>query len=335
MEVMFESSNYAVEFDAFMRHFMTVQTGEIPKVNEVYSAFKNWILSNKLDRPEIAVRLHRYANYYTRIFLGRETDPELFASFADLVRLEATVTAPFLLEVYHDFLESGLLAKSDVLQLVHLIESYLIRRTVCSVPTNTLNSTFATLAKFIDRERYVESIQARFMVMGGNTRFPTDSEVAQIWPERDLYSTPKRLRYMLERLNNWGYNETNNTDNLSIEHILPQGLPLPQWWSESLGEDAITIRNKYVHTIGNLTLTGYNSELSNQSFVKKRDIAGGFRESAIRLNKILTTKATWGENEILERAQLLWKRASEIWKYPDDRREGTILSSQTLEWHCA
>ena len=317
MEQMFPLSSYSTEFDAFMRHFLTVHLGEIPKIGEVYNAFKNWIISNSLDRTAIANQLSVYADYYTRIFLEREPDPQLRTAFRDLVRLDATVTAPFMLEIYRDYASGQLLTKQELLHVVHLVEGYLIRRTICSVPTNTLNSTFASFFKSVEKHRYVESIEARFVMMGGNQRFPTDAEVEQIWPERDLYSTPKRLRFILERLNNWGYNETNSMDSLSIEHILPQGIPLPQWWAEALGNNAQEIRDKYVHTIGNLTLTGYNAELSNQSYLKKRELPGGFRESAVRLNKFLVDKDSWGEKEILERAQHLWQRAKNIWAFPE------------------
>jgi predicted transport protein len=120
----------------------------------------------------------------------------------------------------------------------------------------------------------------------------------------------------LSRLENWDNKSVVSLDNLTIEHIIPQNPHLSSDWITVLGSDWSEIQKKYLHTIGNMTLTAYNSEMSDSSFDEKLDMVGGFKESALRLNKYVVSQKTWAEPQVNERAALLGEVAKKAWPYP-------------------
>jgi len=126
-----------------------------------------------------------------------------------------------------------------------------------------------------------------------------------------------RCGYILGRLENWDNKSAVILDNLTIEHIIPQNPNLCADWIASLGNDWSEIQKKYLQTIGNLTLTAYNSEMSDSPFTDKLAMDGGFRESALRLNKYVVTQTTWGEPQVTHRATLLGEIAKKAWPYPN------------------
>ena len=146
-------------------------------------------------------------------------------------------------------------------------------------------------------------------------RFPNDEEFVTELKYKDLYNFRNRT-YWLRRLENYDRKERVNVSEYTIEHILPQNTNLNQDWVQALGPDWQKIQQKYVHTIGNLTLTGYNAEYSDKFFTDKRDMKGGFKESPLKLNRGLANLDTWNEEKILQRAESLSKEALNVWKYP-------------------
>ncbi|GIV76422.1 MAG: hypothetical protein KatS3mg050_0816 [Litorilinea sp.] len=318
MELAFGQEAYGVHFDAFMRHYLTIRTEEIPKVREVYEAFKAYA-----RRPEVAaqgvdalvVDIQRFAGYYCAMALGREEDKALAAAFRDLRELKVDVAWPFLLELYDDY-HRGILSHEDFLQAVRLVESYVFRRAVCAIPTNSLNKTFATFRRALDKSRYLESIQAHFLLLPSYRRFPRDAEFERELKVRDLYNFRNRS-YWLRRLENYGRKEPVPVDEYTIEHILPQNENLSPAWRQALGPDWKRIQETWLHTLGNLTLTGYNAEYSDRPFLEKRDMPGGFRESPLRLNQGLGQVEVWNEAAIQARADRLARLALEVWPAPE------------------
>jgi len=102
----------------------------------------------------------------------------------------------------------------------------------------------------------------------------------------------------------------------TIEHIMPQNPNLSPEWRRDLGPNWEEVHKTCLHTLGNLTLTRYNSELSDRPFREKRDMEGGFADSPLRLNKGLAKLETWNEQEIAKRAEALANQALEVWEYP-------------------
>jgi len=317
MEVDFGQEGYAIHFDSFMRHYLTLKTGEIPKVGEVYDAFKQYARASKVAEAGVealVADIRIFAGYYCAMALGSEEDADLKTAFHDIRELKVDVAYPFLLELYGDY-ATQVLTKGELLQAARWVESYVFRRAVCGIPTNSMNKTFATFARAFKKDRYLESIQAHFLLLPSYRRFPADDEFEKEFRGKDLYNFRSRS-YWLRRLENYDRKERVPVDEYTIEHILPQNENLSSQWKADLGEEWKRIQKTWLHTLGNLTLTGYNPELSDRPFIEKRDMKGGFAESPLRMNQDLGKLDRWTEDGICERAATLAARAIGVWAAP-------------------
>lgn len=317
MEVEFGQESYGSHFDAFMRHYLTVKTGEIPRQDAVYAAFKTHVKSSAAAGSGVEAwvkDIREFASYFCAMALGAETDTTLKLEFQDLRELKVDVAYPFLLELYHDY-ATGVLPKADFASAVRLVEAYVFRRAICTIPTNSLNKTFATFGKALKKDRYLESVMAQLLVLPSYRRFPSDDEFRRDMQVRDLYNFRSRS-YWLRRLENFGRKERVPVDEYTIEHILPQNENLSPAWKESLGPDWQRIQETWLHTLGNLTLTGYNSEYSDRAFSAKRDMVGGFKESPLKVNQGLGQLDEWTETTIKMRAEKLANVAADVWMAP-------------------
>ncbi len=258
--------------------------------------------------------IHAFAGYYCAMALAQEPDKELAAAFQDLREMKVDVAYPFLLELYRDYAQSRV-SNEEFAGAVRLVEAYVFRRAVCAIPTNSLNKTFATFGRALRKDRYLECIQAHLLLLPSYRRFPGDEEFKRELAMRDLYNFPRRS-YWLRRLENHGRKERVPVDEYTIEHILPQNENLPARWREALGSDWQRVQKTWLHTLGNLTLTGYNAEYSDRPFAEKRDMKGGFKESPLRLNEGLGTLDSWNEANIQARAAQLTEIAAFVWALP-------------------
>lgn len=319
MEVDFGQEGYLAYFDSFMRDYLTYRTGELPNVGNVYEAFKKYAKSSKVTDTESLLKdIRRFSGFYCSMALGKEPDSDLKAAFHDLRELRVEVAYPLLLELYEDY-DEGTLTRSDFLKAIRLVESYVFRRSVCAIPTNSLNLTFATFGRDMKEDRYLESIQAKFLSLPSYRRFPSDEEFRRELQSRDLYNFRSRA-YWLRKLENHERKERVPVDEYTIEHILPQSdndpNKVPSAWRSMLGEEWQRVWEQFRHTLGNLTLTGYNSEYSNRPFGEKRTMTGGFAESPLRLNAALANLEEWNEEQIVKRAHDLSGKALKVWPAP-------------------
>ena len=317
MELDFGQEAYGTHFDGFMRHYLTFKTGDIPKLNGIYDAFKYHSRSPEIAKAgveELVKDVRNFAHYFCSMALGSEADAKLKMAFNDLRELKVEVAYPFLLELYHDY-ATGTLSQSDLLAIVRIVESYVFRRAICTIPTNSMNKTFSTFTKALKKDQYLESIQAHFLLLKSYRRFPNDEEFQRDIQTRDLYNFRSRS-YWLRRMENHERKERVVVDEYTIEHILPQNENLSSDWQTDLGEEWARVQETWLHTLGNLTLTGYNSEYSDHSFANKRDMQGGFKVSPIKLNAGLGQLDAWNEDEITKRAGKLASKAIAVWKSP-------------------
>lgn len=306
---------YTKRFDLFIRDYLTLKTRHIPKIGRVYESFKAYVQESPDSIKGIVEEIYHYSKFYVRIALLKESDSELLSHLNDINILRVEVSFPFLLEVYEDHAQARL-EKSDVIKILRLIESYVFRRAICGIPTNALNKIFAGLMEEVDKNNYLESLKIALC----RRRFPSNQEFQQAFPIRDVYNFRSR-NYLLRKLENSGHNKEpiNDVENYTIEHVMPQNRNLSESWQRELGEDWKEIQDKYLHTIGNLTLTGYNSELSDHSFKEKqRDV---FQKSPLYLNQSLAAIEQWNEAAILKRAKYLSETALQIWINADVPQE--------------
>lgn len=307
------------KFDYFIRDFLTLKsdTGYICKINNVYENFKRYYLDNNCEKFAVLKDLFTYAKYYACIDLLQENDDELKLYWQEFKKLDSHVVYPFLLKLYDDY-SRQILIKEDFKKILQVVISYLWRRAICEIPTNSLSKTFATLYQAVDKEDYVNSIIKAFVFKSSYKRFPSDYEVREKLQTKDIYHFRLR-KYLLEALENYYHKEPIdlNTANYTIEHIMPQNIEHNLSWQQMLGEDWQEVHSLYLHTLGNLTITGYNAEMSNKSFWEKVNGESGFKHSHLKLNESIAQCDVWNKKAIQRRTNILTDIILKIWKYPE------------------
>ncbi|GAA7906965.1 hypothetical protein HpBT056_01400 [Helicobacter pylori] len=243
-------------FDRFVRHYLTIKTREIPNINKVYVALKDYRQKEGIGIEDLLKDLQKYCGYFCQIVFKKESDKDLNKALGFLVDLEMDVIYPLLLELYSDY-SDGVLSKDDFRRSIALIESYICRRAVCGLGTNSLNKIFPFVTKKINKVQYLENIKAHFGSLTEKQRFPNNDEFKKLFITIDFYNFQKK-EYFFERLENFERKERVSTHEYTTEHIMPQ--TLTEEWERDLGENFQEIHDKYLNTIGNLTLTGYNPE---------------------------------------------------------------------------
>ncbi len=307
-------------FDRFVRHYLTIKIGKIPNINKVYVALKDYRQEERIGIEDLLKDLQKYCGYFCQIVFKKEANKDLNKALGFLVDLEMDVIYPLLLELYSDY-SDGVLSKDDFRRSIALIESYICRRAVCSIPSSGLNKFFASFARYIQKDEYFKSLEAHFLLLKNNQRFPENDEFKEEFMRKNFYKFELNT-YFFNRMENFDRKERVYTYEYTTEHIMPQ--KLEEEWERDLGENFQAIHDKYLHTIGNLTLTGYNPEYSNRSFQEKQGMEKGFKNSPLRLNQGLRGLESFGEKEIKKRANDLADLALKIWTYPN-------LDAETLE----
>lgn len=315
MEQLFVYETQGTVMDAFFRHYLTMKLARIPKQGRVYEEFKLYHLNCEFGTiRELCQDLLDYAKYYTNIVFKRNSDLDLKKLYEEIIDLRMEVSYPFLLKIHHDCTD-GIITSDELKEILKLCISYVLRRAICEIPTNSMNKTFATLKNYIKPDDYLNSVKAFFVMQDTYKEFPDNDKFEGAFVSRDIYNMRAR-NYILSRLENFENKAPIIIENYTIEHIMPQNKNLSLEWQADLGADWQEVQKKYLHTIGNLTLTAYNSEMSDRPFREKMNMPGGFKESALRLNKYIVLLNEWNEKHIQERANMLAKKAESIWPYP-------------------
>ncbi|MFY4635340.1 GmrSD restriction endonuclease domain-containing protein [Scardovia wiggsiae] len=316
MELLFVYGVQDSVMDKFFRDYLTMKIARIPKKDRVYEEFKLYHLNCEFSTiRELCQDLLTYAKYYTDMVFKRSSNPAFKSLYEDINDLRMAVSYPFLLKVHNDYAD-GVISEDDLKLIIRLCISYVFRRSICNIPTNSLDKTFATLRNEVKPDDYVNSIKAFFVMRDDYKEFPNDEKFAAAFVQRDIYSMRTR-NFILSQLENYGNKAPIVIENYTIEHIMPQNSSLSPEWQQMLGANWREVQKTYLHTIGNLTLTAYNSEMSDHPFKVKMDMEGGFKESALRLNAYVVKLTEWNEQRIKERAALLADKAKQIWPFPD------------------
>ncbi|MDO5145653.1 MAG: DUF4268 domain-containing protein [Eubacteriales bacterium] len=318
----------ADDVSGFVRDYLSVKQQATPTVNAIYRAFKRYVESASLPMDTLLADLLRYARFFEKLHTCKSglKEQKLDDCLYRLKRLEIIVTRPFFMEVFK-LHQDGKMETEDVLKVFLVIENYLFRRNICEVPTNALNKIFVNLNKEILRydntaDDYVSKLVYALLSKKESGRFPKDEEFRSALSEKQVYQMRGKYKaYLFERFENYGTIETKDVythldhNIYTIEHIMPQHLTPA--WNESLGKNALKIHDTWLHRLANLTLTGYNPNLSNNTFQEKRDAKeGGYQSSGLKMNQKIATKQRWGLEELKERNEEMLTLAMEIWAYP-------------------
>jgi predicted transport protein len=315
IEALFRGSEWT--FDAFARDYVALMSRATKqeKSSEIYYAFRSFFpdLKERLGSFEACLEhMFRFAQYHAAISLGRGVTGDRARQLAKLRQL---VDVPVLLvmQLFDCRDQTTSLTDEEFIEAIALIESYVLRRAICGYQTRGYWQIFANLAYSTGTENVLARLKVAFARLRDSYRFPTDEEFRRALRENDVYGL-RVCRHLLEGLENYGSKEPSDISAYSIEHILPQNERLRAEWRQMLGDDWKAVQKTWLHRLGNLTLTGYNSKYSDRSFEDKKTIAGGFSESSVRLNKYVRERSAWTAQEIETRTRHMADRASAIWK---------------------
>ena len=305
-------------FDEFLRDYMALRakSTQQTRLDRIYDTFKEfWRPDSGPSLDELLKDMTRVARTYAS-FRGTAPMQRLWLSDAMGNMRDLNTTQSLVVMRLYECHERELLGSEEFIRAIRLIESYLLRRAVLGLQTRGYWSLFARIAHEIDDENALESLQVAFARLRDNNRFPTNEEFARALQEYNLYEL-RICKHILNRLENANEREPSPVHEYSIEHIMPQGIEDVPEWQRMLGDDWRDVHGTWLHRLGNLTLTAYNSTYSNRPFHTKREMEGGFRYSAVRLNRYVREQEHWTETELRERGKLLASRAIKIWPNHD------------------
>lgn len=310
----------------FIRDFSTLKNKEIPNKSNVYVTFKqNYPTATVNVLEENLSEIKSLSKFYNKLVNPKnEEDKAIRQQLEFINKLEINVAFPFLMKVYEDY-SNGIIDKQIFISVLALIQSFTFRRFIVGLPTNALNKIFMSLYDKVEQNNYLFSIQKSLLLRSGVQRFPRNTETKNALKEKDVYNIKSKNRtYLLERLENHQNNEPvaieGNSD-ITIEHIFPQN-PDPKWKIELGNDEYNYIKENYLNTIGNLTLSGNNGKLGNKYFTEKQVMNDenkeqGYKFSRLWLNRDLQTLSKWNRIEIENRANVIANRFLNIWQYPD------------------
>ncbi len=307
-------NRYRSEFDKFCRDFLVLKLkpSKQPRADAIYHHFRNYFHAETANRSveDVLAELRRFAGYYVRFSLGRETEPQLAAA-AGRLRALVEVASPLMLRLHDCHARTGAFDSRAFGEAIELLESYVFRRSACDMQTRSLYQIFAGIAYKIRDGAPLQSLKVALYRGGKKRRFPSDTEFRDALETRDVYAM-RSCAYLLDRLEN-DSKEKIDTSAFTIEHVLPQNENLLPAWREMLGPDWKLIQETWLHRLGNLTLTGYNAEYSDRAFDEKKTMAKGFNDSPLRLNRFIREQPRWTASEIEERGRALAQRAVKLW----------------------
>ena len=323
-----ESTKY--DPSSFVRDYLTMKQGKIGRIDKIYFIFKEYAENESIGRAELLEEMHHYAKIYSQIDNANMGTEKINRKLNQVRTLDSTVAYPFYM-AFFDYAEKNGLSEEEKYRVLDIVEAYWARRIICNLPSNALNKVFATLHRDVlnnmnkavegTNPTYTDVLIYLLLKKGRSSVFPKDDEVKEDFATRQVYKMPANLRmFILERMENRDSKECHDVvkqlteKTISIEHIMPQ--TLSDKWKDALGEEWERIHQQYLHTMANLTLTGYNSQYSNLAFIEKRDMEKGFNDSAFRLNNYVKSCNQWTEAEMKQRQHDLLEVFMRLWPMP-------------------
>lgn len=310
----------------FLRDYLTIkqQLQRPVRIANIYPEWKKYMYGK--DRKAELAEMLDYAQYYRQITKGELSTDKLSKKIHHICNIETDVANVFFIQ-FLKYASINNLPEDEIYKVIDLVENYMARRIVCNMPANALTQVFCALHKDVVKSMdeynssesgniysYSDILTYHIMRRDGNYQLPRDTQFVESIKTRDAYHMLKPFQiFLFERLENSVHGEYNDVANdmrtkmATIEHIMPQTLNAD--WTAMLGTDYEIVKEKYLHTFANLTLTGINSELSNKAFEVKRDgkvidgnISPGYKDSKYRLTRSVTACQKWTELELENRS---------------------------------
>lgn len=294
--------------EQFFLDYLNLKIDGFAKIDDAYDIFKNFFKENGYTNESMLQELLHYAEFYHTFLYGNkkygERVNELLLS---LQKLKQTTVFLFLFKVFDD-LEAEVINEDELAKVLELLLNYSIRRLICEVGSNSLRGLYKTLYTRVftraeNKSHYYDAIASFFIQLTSKDAFPTDEEFLTALKYNNMYRKNALCKYLLTEIENQG-KEQIITDNLTIEHIMPQNHNISTSWQEMLGNNWQEVKDKYLHTLGNLTLTAYNTELGDKPFAEKKQMLDGVTK-VVALYADVKTSDTWNATTIEARANRL------------------------------
>lgn len=293
--------------ESFFLDYLNIKLDGFAKESEAYRDFKQIYVQGQYTNESMLQEILHYAKQYHIFIHGDDRlSTEINSALDGLRRLNQTTVYLFLFHIFDDF-EAGVIDQQELGKILNLLLSYSIRRLICEIGSNSLRGLYKTLYSRIfarpeHKAHYYDAIVSFMQQMTSRDAIPSDADFALALRERNLYRKNALCKYLLAAIENQG-KEKIVTDNLTIEHIMPQNRNLSTAWQKMLGDDWESVREHYLHTLGNLTLTGYNSELGDRPFDEKQTMLAEAVTHITVLYSDVKDKTVWNADTIEARAQ--------------------------------
>lgn len=303
--------------EAFFADYLNFKREGFTKASTAYDDFKALYMRGHYTNESMLQEILHYARQYHTFICGDKLhlSDDANALLNSLRRLNQTTVYLFLFSVFDD-MEAGVINDAELCKVLRLLLTYSVRRLTCEVGSNSLRGLYKTLYGRVfnraeNKLHYYDAIVSFLMQLTSKDVIPNNAEFMSALKERDLYRKNALCRYLLVSIENRG-KEPLQTDSLTIEHILPQNKNLSTAWQRMLGDDWETVRERYLHTLGNLTLTGYNSELGDIPFEEKLNKLSEMYTHVTVLYSDVKDKTAWNAQTIEARAERLAKEVLDL-----------------------
>lgn len=312
----------------FVRDYLTMKTGVIANKNKVYEEYKQYFIKNNYTSRDAIESLYSYSKYYNWLLETKIPNLRINKYLGHLNKTKATIVYPYFLKILK-FYDENFLSSEEVENIFKLINSYFYRRVVCDKRSNALNKLFSILAFNAGTDYEYKRLEKYLMTRKSTQIYPRNEEFKRYFKSIDFYSKRNGLGGItLQEIETYKNKEVINMENIQVEHIMPQ--TLSDEWKLYLGSNqALEIHSKFKDTIGNLTLTGYNPELSNKIYKEK---CNSYRNSNIGITRELVNEyEEWNEKSINNRADKLFEIAVKIWDIPvfdEEEKENIAIKSE-------
>ena len=293
----------------FFMDYLNMKLDRFTKEDTAYDDFKQIFLQDNYTNESMLQELYHYTKQYHTFCYGDEVlGAEINNTLFGLRQLNQTTVYLFLFQIFDDY-ENDILEKDELGKILRLLLNYSIRRLVCEIGSNSLRGLYKTLYSRVfnrteNKDHYYDSIVSFLIQLTSKDTIPSDNDFALALCERNLYRKNALCKYLLSAIENQG-KEKVVIDNLSIEHIMPQNKNISSAWRRMLGEDWEAVKDRYLHTLGNLTLTAYNSELGDRPFAEKKKLLEEAGSHITILYNDVKDKESWNASTIESRAKRL------------------------------
>ncbi|MBR1483419.1 MAG: DUF262 domain-containing protein [Ruminococcus sp.] len=322
----------------FFLDYLNTRSEGFVKENDAYERFKKYS-ADKESKEDILKEVLHYSKLYKAFLYGDKAySDEINYYLASLKSLKQTTVYLFLFHVFDDY-SNGIIDQTELEKVLKLLLGYSIRRLMCEIPSNSLRGFFKSLHARVffnpdNLEHYYDAIVCFLQQITSRDVIPDDDDFIYALKNNNLYRKSALCRYLLIAIENQG-KEKIVTDTLSIEHIMPQNKNLSKAWQQMLGDNWSEDRDKWLHTLGNLTLTGHNSELGDRPFEKKKEKLEEYNTKVVRLNKDILKAEMWNAQNIKKRAARLSKEVFKLFPIEKPEESISFVDPRYVSYTCA